>query len=133
LVEKRRDGQSILASRKFLAYLVAEFTWKILAALVLFWGKDSMPGMVFGILLAIVLVAGFIEVGYLLGQSSLDKYLRVAEIVAEAGHDMTMGNMQIKANGKPKPKPEQSPPGEAPEGSTVKDSDPPGPPTGENP
>ncbi len=83
-------------SKKFVAYLVAELTWKILAGLVLFWGKDSIPFQVWGILLAIILVAGFVEVGYIVGQSALDKYVRVAKIAADAGQKVTMKGVTME-------------------------------------
>ena len=86
---------SPLKSKKFLAFLVAEVTWKVLAALVLFWGKDAIPHQVWAILLAIILVAGFVEVGYIIGQSSLDKFVRVAGIAANAGHAVSMKGLTI--------------------------------------
>lgn len=89
------SNKSPLQSKKFVAYLVAEITWKILAALVLFWGKDSIPSQVWLILLAIVLVAAFVEVGYIIGQSSLDKFVRVAGIIADTGHEASMKGLTI--------------------------------------
>jgi hypothetical protein len=74
---------SPMQSKKFVAYLVAELTWKILAGLVLFWGKDSIPQSVFVVLLAIILVAGFVETGYILGQVSIDKFIQLAAIVKD--------------------------------------------------
>ena len=71
-----------LQSKKFVAFTLAEITWKILAGLVLFWGKDAMPDQQFIVLLAIIVVAGFVEVGFILGQASLDKFVRLAKIAA---------------------------------------------------
>ena len=82
-------------SRKFIAFLVSEVTWKLLAGLVLFWGKDSISGQVWAILLAIIVVAGFVEVGFIIGQGSLDKYIRVAQIAADAGRSITMKGVMI--------------------------------------
>ena len=71
-----------LQSKKFIAYLIAELTWKIIAVFTLYWGHDKMPGQIFMVLMAIVITAGFLEIGYILGQAYIDKYVRVAEIVA---------------------------------------------------
>lgn len=70
-----------LQSRKFLAFLVSEITWKVLAALVLFWGKDSIEHQVWAIMLGIVLVAGFVEVAYIGSQAMLDRYLKLAWVI----------------------------------------------------
>lgn len=94
MTKYRSDGPQ--QSKKFIAYLVAELTWKVLAALVLFWGRDSIPQQVWLILMAIIVVAGFVEVGYIMGQAALDKYVRVAEIAAEAGHKVTMKGVTME-------------------------------------
>jgi len=85
-----------LRSKKFIAFLVSESTWKVLAALVLFWGKDSIPQQVFVILLAIIVVAGFVEAGYIIGQASLDKYVRIAEIATQNGKEFSMKGVTVK-------------------------------------
>ena len=87
------NSSRLLTDFRFAGFILAETTWKVLAALVLFWGKDSIADQVWAIMLAIVLVAGFVEVGFLLGQSSLDKFIKVAEIAAGAGHKIEMAGM----------------------------------------
>ena len=77
--------ESPLKSKKFISFIVSEFFWKILAGLVLFYGKDSMGDSTFFIMLAIIFVAGFVEVGFILGQASLDKFIRLAKIAADSG------------------------------------------------
>jgi len=81
-----------LQSKKFVAYLVAEATWKIVLVVLIFFGKESLPTSLFVLMLAVVLVAGFIETAYLLGQAGLDKYVRLAQIIAN-------GNGNGKTNG----------------------------------
>jgi hypothetical protein len=88
-----------LQSRKFVAYLTAEITWKGLAALVLFWGKDSIPTQVWLILLAIIVVAGFVEVAYISGQAGLDRYTQVAQIAARSGQSVMMKGITIQPSG----------------------------------
>lgn len=77
--------QKVLQSKKFVAFLIAEVTWKVLAILGLFWGREAMQSEVFLFLLAVIAVAGFVEVGYIIGQGSLEKYLGLAQIAADSG------------------------------------------------
>lgn len=84
-----------LKSKKFIAFLVSESTWKILALFVLFWGKDSIPQQVFVILLAIIIVAGFVEAGYILGQASLDRFVRIAEIAVQNGKSISLKGISV--------------------------------------
>lgn len=63
-----------LQSKKFLAYLLSNIGTKAL----LFWmvAKDA-PDLV---TVTTIIAAAFIDVGYILGQAALDKYVRVASI-----------------------------------------------------
>ena len=63
-----------LQSKKFLAYLLSNISTKAL----LFWmvSKDA-PDLV---IITTITAAAFIDVGYILGQAALDKYVRVASI-----------------------------------------------------
>ena len=82
-------------SKKFIAFLVAEMTWKAVMILVLFWGKDSFTNQVWWIMMSLVLVTGFVEAGYIIGQASLDKYVKVAQIAAGNGKKLTMKGVSI--------------------------------------
>ena len=65
-----------LKSKKFLAYLIADFGWKILIGYTI-WkeeAKNQIGYTTFLILLAMIVTAGFIQIGYILGQAMLDKY-----------------------------------------------------------
>lgn len=86
-----KHDKSPLQSKKFLAYLLAEATWKLILAITLWTTKDVLIARadidgggvgLWAFMLAIVLVAGFIEAGFILGQAALDKYVRVASIAA---------------------------------------------------
>lgn len=74
---------SRLSSKKFLAFLVAEATWKLLIGLLLMKGPE-MPLTAWWISLAMVITAGCLELGYIGGQAWLDRYVRLAEIGADA-------------------------------------------------
>jgi len=91
---------SPLRSKKFLAFMVAEITWKLVMLCVLFWGREVIPHQIWLILLALTLVTGFVEVGYIIGQSSLDKFVRVAGIVAHTGQEVSMKGLTITAQKK---------------------------------
>lgn len=81
------NGDSNFKSRKFVAFLIAESTWKVLAAFTLVWGWNSarLSDEVFWIMMAIIVVAGFVESGYILGQAALDKYIHLADIATSNG------------------------------------------------
>ena len=78
-------GKKPMQSKKFVAYLFAESTWKAIIFVTIIMGFKSgkIDAGVTTLLLAIVIIAGFIEAGYILGQASLDKYVRIAEITGK--------------------------------------------------
>lgn len=95
-----------LQSKKFVAYLVAEFTWKAALIILLILGiKEAKIDVFLGsIAAAVVIVAGFIEALYIGGQAALDRYTRVAEIVVGAGASVSMKGVNItQAPAKPAP------------------------------
>lgn len=75
-----------LESKKFLAFLIGELTWKaiLLAALIIFREDLTSVGVsAWSFMLSVVVTAGFLEVGYIGGQAWLDRYVKVAEIAKE--------------------------------------------------
>jgi len=74
------DLKPPMQSKKFVAFLVSEVTWKVIVGLILVLGMKnaSVDLMVGSIILACVLIAGFVEVTYIGKQSDLDKYTRLA-------------------------------------------------------
>jgi hypothetical protein len=72
-----------LKSKKFVAYLIAEIGWKISLFFILFKAKTGLDYYYFTIILTVIVVSGFIQVGYILGQAALDKYIKVAEAAIE--------------------------------------------------
>lgn len=80
------DEKPPLTSKKFVAFLLAEVTWKLILIVALFVFKTELQAAtVWGwwFMVTIVLVAGFVEVGFIGGQAWLDRYVRVAKIVAK--------------------------------------------------
>lgn len=80
MIEKDNKDKKLspMQSKKFLAYLVADFGWKgiILYQLMHLQGKLQTTELTF--LVVTVITAGVIQIGYILGQNSLDKYLHSA-------------------------------------------------------
>ncbi len=62
---------SNLRSKKLLAYLIAELTWKGTLLYMIHSGTSEV------LLTTVVVVTGFLEVGYIGGQAWLDRYLKV--------------------------------------------------------
>ena len=63
-----------LRSKKFLAYLIADLGWKFITFYFIFSHVKEIKSYEFGIILTLIIISGFIQVGYILGQAALDKY-----------------------------------------------------------
>ena len=64
-----------LQSKKFLAYLLADLGWKACILTMLFQHADKFTGSTATVMLTLVIVSGFVQVGYILGQAALDKFV----------------------------------------------------------
>tara|TARA_B100000927_G_scaffold139503_2_gene112612 strand:- start:3943 stop:4257 length:315 start_codon:yes stop_codon:yes gene_type:complete len=67
-----------LKSKKFLAYLIADFGWKILMFYVIWEYQTKIEHYAFMVIVSMVVTSGFIQIGYILGQTALDKYTHIA-------------------------------------------------------
>lgn len=67
-----------LKSKKFLAYLLADFGWKIIILYMLTHLESKLKAEELTFLLTIVITSGIIQIGYILGQAALDKYISAA-------------------------------------------------------
>ena len=72
-----------LQSKKFIAYLIADLGWKITFLVILFHSKSKLDYYTFSLLVTLVIVSGFIQVGYILGQAALDKYIKATDNVTK--------------------------------------------------
>ncbi len=72
-----------LKSKKFLAYLIADFGWKILMFYVLWEYKTKIDHYAFIVLVTMIVTSGFIQIGYILGQAALDKYTHITVAAIE--------------------------------------------------
>jgi hypothetical protein len=62
--------QSALKSKKFTAYIIADFGWKTLLVYAIFADRSD------AVLLAMISAAGFVQAGYIGGQAWLDRYIK---------------------------------------------------------
>lgn len=70
-----------MQSKKFIAYLIADLGWKLTLLVILFHSESKLDYYTFSLLVTLVIVSGFIQVGYILGQAALDKYVKATENV----------------------------------------------------
>jgi hypothetical protein len=63
-----------LQSKKFIAYIVSNLGSKLL----IFWMVSKGEGDI--VIMSTITAASFIDIGYILGQAALDKYVRVASL-----------------------------------------------------
>lgn len=68
-----------LKSKKFVAYLISDIGWKIILLYLIYRQKDNIQPAAISLMLALTFVNGFMQVGYILGQASLDKYVKMTE------------------------------------------------------
>jgi len=68
-----------LQSKKFIAYLIVTFGFFVIMALMLYQQEvDTLAENT--AFMVVVVTQGFLAVGYILGQASLDRYVRVAKM-----------------------------------------------------
>ena len=67
-----------LKSKKFVAYLIADIGWKIIILYMLTHLKSKLETGELTFLLTVVITSGVIQIGYILGQAALDKYINAA-------------------------------------------------------
>lgn len=75
------NEKGALGSKKFVAFLVSEIGFfLLLGALIWEQNVNDLGGNVAFMTLAVT--AGFVATGYILGQASLDRYVRVATVMS---------------------------------------------------
>lgn len=76
-----------LQSKKFVAYLIADLGWKFSIFYMLFHLKSQLDHYTFLLMTTLVIVSAFIQVGYILGQAALDKYIHVTDSITQQEKD----------------------------------------------
>jgi hypothetical protein len=67
-----------LKSKKFIAYLIADLGWKVIILYMLMHLKSKLQPSELTFLLTVIITSGVIQIGYILGQAALDKYINAA-------------------------------------------------------
>lgn len=67
-----------LKSKKFLAYLMADIGWKVIILYMLMHLQSKLDPEELTFLITVVITSGIIQIGYILGQAALDKYINAA-------------------------------------------------------
>ena len=69
--------KSPVKSKKFLAYIISDIGWKIIILYTLMHLKSKLDPEELTFL-TVVVTSGIIQIGYILGQAALDKYINAA-------------------------------------------------------
>lgn len=72
-----------LKSKKFLAYMISELGWKASIFYMLWIYADKIDFYALTLLMCLVIINAFLQVGYILGQVALDKYVHVAKAMVD--------------------------------------------------
>jgi hypothetical protein len=67
-----------LKSKKFIAYLLADLGWKAVIFYMLMHLQSKLDPEELTFLLTVIVTSGIIQIGYILGQAALDKYINAA-------------------------------------------------------
>jgi len=67
-----------MKSKKFIAYMASELGWKFTIFYLLFHLQGKLDHYSLVMLMTVVITSGFIQIGYILGQAALDKYITAA-------------------------------------------------------
>jgi hypothetical protein len=89
----------VLESKKFIAYLIAELTWKgILFTALLLTGDvlGDTKAWMWWFLVVVVLVAGFMEAGFIGSQAWLDRYTHLAQTAMQKPGEVPIGKKPVE-------------------------------------
>ena len=67
-----------MKSKKFIAYMTSELGWKCTIFYLLYHLQGKLDHYSLVMLMTVVITSGFIQIGYILGQAALDKYVTAA-------------------------------------------------------
>ena len=67
-----------MKSKKFIAYMTSELGWKAILFYLLYHLQGKLDHYSLVMLMTVVITSGFIQIGYILGQAALDKYVNAA-------------------------------------------------------
>ena len=76
-----------MKSKKFIAYMTSEFGWKCVIFYLLYHLQGKLDHYSLAMLMTVVITSGFIQIGYILGQAALDKYVNAAVEILDNDED----------------------------------------------
>jgi len=77
-MSKEEIVKSPFKSKKFIAYLISDLGWKVVILYMLMHLKSKLEAQELTFLMTVVITSGVIQIGYILGQAALDKYIAAA-------------------------------------------------------
>ncbi len=83
-----------MKSKKFIAYMTSEAGWKLLLFYLLYQLQGKLDHYSLVILMTIVITSGFIQIGYILGQAALDKYVNAAVEILDKDDEKEVENKE---------------------------------------
>ena len=85
-----------MKSKKFIAYIMSELGWKIIILYLLYHLQGKLDHYSLVMLMTVVIVSGFIQIGYILGQAALDKYVAAAVEILDDDDDNNLKKGNVK-------------------------------------
>ena len=76
-----------IKSKKFIAYMTSELGWKAILFYLLYHLQGKLDHYSLVMLMTVVITSGFIQIGYILGQAALDKYVNAAVEILDNDDD----------------------------------------------
>ena len=80
---------SSLRSKKFFAFLISDLGWKALTFYVIYQYRTEINHFSIMLLLTMIVTSGFLQIGYILGQAALDKYVYLADRAIDRDDEQT--------------------------------------------
>ena len=78
IIKNPTQDKTPMQSKKFVAYLLSEIGWKGLLFYIIHTHPGDINHTLLVLLLTVVITSGVIQIGYILGQVALDKYITAA-------------------------------------------------------
>ena len=82
-----------MKSKKFLAYLISDIGWKVIILYMLMHLQSKLSVQELTFLMTIVITSGVIQIGYILGQVALDKYISAAVDILDKDEETSKKNV----------------------------------------
>jgi hypothetical protein len=85
-----------MKSKKFIAYMTSEFGWKAILFYLLYHLQGKLDHYSLVMLMTVVITSGFIQIGYILGQAALDKYVKAAVEILDQDDKQASSDVEDK-------------------------------------